>query len=240
MSVRFTLVTRFVRNVRSRFPSSWRKRRARRAKPPAKREPKTASAASSTKTWTIRAMSFGWYSRSASWMTVMAASARARPGWIAAPLPPFRPWRRKSQSIFPFRPRPRSATAIGSPDEARGAWGDAGEDVGAPVLRGVVDDDHLDPLQVGARLQHLQPRERRRYEVLLVVDGDEDGEGGHAEGCFYHARPAGRGAPSRACRDGCPGRQRRAATAAMRRIDSSSVKVSASPSSSRARRVDGT
>ena len=69
MSVRFTFVTQLVRNVSRRLPSSCRKSSARRASPPAKREPNTASACSSTKTFTMRRRSFGWYSRSASWMT---------------------------------------------------------------------------------------------------------------------------------------------------------------------------
>jgi hypothetical protein len=90
MSVRFRLVTRLVRKVRSRFPSSCRKKRTRRDSPPAKREPKTASARSETKTSTIRRMSTGWYSRSASWITAYSPSASASADRTAAPLPPFR------------------------------------------------------------------------------------------------------------------------------------------------------
>ena len=38
------------------------------------------------------------------------------------------------------------------------------------------NDDHLHALEVRARLQHREARERRRHEVLLVVDRHEDGE----------------------------------------------------------------
>ena len=153
MSVRFTLVTRLVRNVSSRLPSSWRKSRARRAAPPAKREPKTASACSSTKTGTKRSRSRGWYSRSASWMTVISQSARASPAADGRPLAAVagRAAGRASRSS-PVRPPPRSSTSMGpSPRGAGGEGGGQGDAAGGgeggqhrgAVGRGVVDHHHL-------------------------------------------------------------------------------------------------
>jgi hypothetical protein len=55
------------------------------------------------------------------------------------------------------------------------------EHLRSPIPRRVVHDDDLDALEVGARREDLEPRERSRDEVLLVEDGDEDGEGGHRE-----------------------------------------------------------
>ena len=47
------------------------------------------------------------------------------------------------------------------------------------VARGVVDHHHLQARQVRALLQHLQPLQRGGHQVLLVEDGNQDGEGGH-------------------------------------------------------------
>ena len=113
MSVRFTFVIRFVRNVRKRFPSSCRKSSARRASPPAKREPKTASASSSTKTFTMRSE----VARVVLEVGVVddrdLAVASASAVRTAAPLPPFRSCRRKTHSIFAVPRRgPSSSTPV--------------------------------------------------------------------------------------------------------------------------------
>ena len=109
---------------------------------------------------------------------------------MAVPLPPFRSWRRKTQSVLPWRPRP-SSTAGPAPVPPRGAAGGAGasaiprargeggEHPGRPVPGRVVHHHHLDALEVRARLQDGEPLERGGHEVLLVVDRDEDGQGGH-------------------------------------------------------------
>ncbi len=81
---------------------------------------------------------------------------------------------------------------------------------GGAVLGAVVHDDDLHALEVRRGLEDLEPREGRRDEVLLVVDGDEDREGRHEApvlpdpGCPRNERANVRPAP-RAMAGGCPG-----------------------------------
>jgi hypothetical protein len=88
---------------------------------------------------------------------------------------------RKTHSIFPAAPATldgigrlgavarRGGERGGERDPALGR--EEPEDLGGPVSRGVVHDDDLDALEVGARREDLEPREGGRDEVLLVNTG---------------------------------------------------------------------
>ena len=160
--------------------------------PPAPRRRRSASRRprrprSSTKTFTMRTRSRGWYSRSASWMTGDRAVRLGERGADGRALAAVQLVAEEDPLEVPVVPRARSSTPSSmGPLSCQAMPRSAAkpEDLGGRVAGAVVHDDHLDALEVRRALEHLQPRQRGRDQVLLVVDRDQDGERGHGrQGC---------------------------------------------------------
>ena len=90
---------------------------------PRNRDPNTTSARPTRSASVSCGYSSGEYSRSASWMIIMSPVTAAKPRRSAAPLPPLRGWRSRTNPQLLLQPL---------------------EDLGRAVGRHVVDDDQLD------------------------------------------------------------------------------------------------
>ena len=201
MSVRFRLVTRLVRKVRSLLPIWWRKSSTRRDSPPAKRRAEDGvgplahedlddaqdvpGVVLEVGVVDDRVLAVGPRQRGPDGGALAAVPlvAEEDPVGLAVASPAQLDGRDRRRC-------PARGAAGGGGASAIPALGrEGGERAGRAVPGRVVHHHHLDALEVRARLQDREARERGRHQVLLVVDRDEDGEGRHGK----HRSSAGPG-----------------------------------------------